>query len=823
MATDRSAFGTLLRRMRLEANVSQETLAERARISKQAIGALERGSRRSPQRQTLVLLADALELDASRRAELEGAARASAPARVRHSTRDDATPAPPAPPRSVLPIVPTSFVGREAAVAQLAAALTPGWCTTVWGSGGIGKTRLALETARAYESRYDAVWFAALPDVDDEGAIVQTIAAAVDVHEEAQRPIADSLTAALNGKNALLILDNAEQVVHACARVVERLAREVPTLTMLCTSREALRIGAERVVPLDPLPVPNGNDAALAANPAVRLFLDRAEFAGARIDADRDLSAIAEICSRLDAIPLALELAAARAPLMRPAQIVDALDDRFRLLTRGVRTARAHQQTLLGTLGWSVDLLPEAERIVLRRLCVWPNVWTLDDAVAVAADDRLSRFAVIDAVSGLIDRSLIVVEPSDSDERDFRLLQTTRSYATDCAVEAGELARCERLQAERVRDVLAHNRAARERGEDRTAHIDVPALRAALRWCITLGHDLPLGAVIAGSASHTWVVRNMELEGMRWIDDALAAIGDDSAEAIPALLARARILRGQFLFPQTYETAQRAFVLAEREGDVRSCAEAQLCMGFSAAIAVGETLGHRLLDEAATRFRALGDRRGELLALSERAAIPLHFERFAESLELLEPLVDAFYAIGDSRSAILTAGDVGDAKFSLGDTPGAIAQVRRVLAQLRRLNSALPMCNTLQNLTAYVLDTGDIPTAMTYAAEAFAIAEQHGYHLYLAMLAGHVADALAASGDFGDAAVLLGFVDRQLRADGVDRAMETERRGRRRVIERCTAALGAAALQTALDDGAALSAEEAHAMTLDAIEALREM
>jgi hypothetical protein len=132
------------------------------------------------------------------------------------------------------------------------------------------------------------------------------------------------------------------------------------------------------------------------------------------------------------------------------------------------------------------------------------------------------------------------------------------------------------------------------------------------------------------------------------------------------------------------------------------------------------------------------------------------------------------------------------------------------------------MCNTLQNLTAYVLDTGDVATAMTYAAEAFAIAEQHGYHLYLAMLAGHVADALATTGDFGDAAVLLGFVDRQLRADGVDRAMETERRGRRRVIERCTAALGTAALQTALDDGAALSAEEAHAMTLDAIEALRE-
>ena len=820
MAIDRPAFGALLRRLRLEANVSQELLAERARISKQAVSALERGTRRSPQRKTLALLAEALQLDAVRRGELERAASASAPARIRRSSGNKASTATR---RSSLPSIPTSFVGREIDCRRLATLLAPGWCTTVWGSGGIGKTRLALECARAVESRFaDGAWFVELPDVNDENEIARTICATAGVHEEANRPIVVSLVAALCEKNALLVLDNAEQVVAACALVVERLAREAPSLTMLCTSREVLRIPSERVFRLEPLPVPDGNEPDLAATSAVRLFIDRAENAGAYIDADRDLPAVADICRRLDAIPLALELAAARAPLMRPAQIVDALDDRFRILTRGNRAARAHQQTLLGTLSWSAGLLTETERIVLRRLGSWPSSWTLDDAVAVVTDDVIAPSAVIEAVGGLVDRSLVVADETHAYERLFRLLQTTRAYAKDCAIAANELARCERAQAERVRNILQKVRVARERGQVLHLHLDISALRTALHWCISLGNDVSLGAVIAGDASRTWEAHNMQIEGLRWIDDVLVALGPDAADAFAALIGRARLTRGLMMFLETAQSAERALLVAEREMDARRCAEARLCMGFSAGVAIDEALGRRLLDDAARGFSALGDRRSELLARSEIAALAIHFEHIIEARDLLEPLVVAFREAGDERSAILTAGDLADAYFSLGDTPSALARARDVLERLRALDAALPLCTTLENMTAYLLDMGDVRAAMAHAGEALEIADAHEYRLHVAIGTGHVADALAAKGEYTDAARLLGYADRYLREAGVDHAMETERRGRRRVIERCTAALQSSGLNAGLADGANLSDAEAVTVAFDAISVLCE-
>jgi predicted ATPase len=424
-------------------------LAERARISTQAVSALERGARRAPQRQTLALLIGALQLDADERAEVEAAALASTAARIRRKEPALVHDFVARPASVAIPSIATSFVGRDEDLARVDALLKPGWCVTIWGSGGAGKTRLALEVARSAAARFaGAAYFVELAGVSAASDIAPAVAAAIGVREHADRSLLASIIAALSGRHALIVLDNAEHLIADCARIVEDILQAAPSVTIICTSREPLRIAAEYVYPLQSLPIPHRDDPALADAPAVRLFVDRARSAGATIDPALDLRAIAAICELVDAIPLALELAAERSPTMTPGQIAAGLaddrGDRLRLLTRGSRTASIRQKTLTGALDWSVALMNDLERIVLGRVAVWPGKWTLDDGVAVVADVTIDRWAAIDAIARLVDRALVIAEDAVGGERTYRLLQTTRSYVVFRANANRELERSHR-------------------------------------------------------------------------------------------------------------------------------------------------------------------------------------------------------------------------------------------------------------------------------------------------------------------------------------------------------------------------------------------
>ncbi|MFN8632280.1 MAG: helix-turn-helix domain-containing protein [Chloroflexota bacterium] len=436
---ERAAFGELLRRYRRAAGLTQEALAERTGLSVRGLSDLERGARQTPHPGTVRRLVQALDLTEEERADLHAIRDRGAVGNAARGRRQ---------PPSNLPTPLTGFVGRERELAEVRRLLDTCRLLTLVGPGGVGKSRLALETGRLRLSRHvDGVWLVDLAPLTDSTLLPRTIASVLGVIEGPRRSLEAAITWILRERNLLLILDNCEHLVDACAGLVERLLRACPHLRVLATSREPLGIDGEQLFDVSPLAVPSDGEhdpAHLRANEAVRFFVERARLARPSFElTDNVGEAVATLCRRLDGIPLALELAAARIRTMSAAEIAGRLDDRFGLLTDGRRTAQPRQRTLRGMVDWSWDLLTEPERVLLRRLAVFAGGWTLDAAKRVCGRERTSwgepdSSADVTAVlESLVERSLVVSDDWRGSRR-YRLLDTIRSYAEERLRESGE-------------------------------------------------------------------------------------------------------------------------------------------------------------------------------------------------------------------------------------------------------------------------------------------------------------------------------------------------------------------------------------------------
>ncbi len=357
--------------------------------------------------------------------------------------------------RHNLPSQATSFVGRAAELAELRSLISGGSrLVTITGPGGIGKSRLALQVAaEALDGAGDGVWLAELAPVADPELVARTVAAVLGVREEPGRPVPDTLAEAVGDRSLLMVLDNAEHVLGAVAKLADAMMRSCPRACLLVTSREPLGVGGEHVFRLGSLAVPPADLAApdrLAAVESVQLFAERALMRRQGFALGEDnAAAVAAVCVRLDGIPLALELAAARLGSLSVSEISSRLDQRFRLLTGGSRTAPSRHQTLRALIDWSYDLLNPAERIVADRLSVFAGGWTLEAAEAVTSAGDTGEWQVLDRLAALVDKSLVQAEESNGSTR-YRLLETVRQYAA------------ERLP----------QRAGAELGQTRTAHRD---------------------------------------------------------------------------------------------------------------------------------------------------------------------------------------------------------------------------------------------------------------------------------------------------------------------------------------------------------------
>ncbi|HWE64519.1 MAG TPA: helix-turn-helix domain-containing protein, partial [Chloroflexota bacterium] len=395
------AFKDLLRRSRLEAGLSQEALAERAGLSVRAISDLERGVKRWPRPETLQLLAVALNLTPEDRTALASAGRRPSSPRISTESRQP-HPAPPPVPTSNLPVQLTSFIGREREQTEVRTLLETHHLVTIAGPGGAGKTRLALQVAGDLVSAYpDGVWLVELAQLSNPTLVPQEVASVLGLREQPDRALSVTIAEYLKSRQALLVLDNCEHLISACLELVAVLLGSCPQLRVLVTSREGLRVPGETIYQVPSLSLPDPGRAytpeQLLAFEAIQLFMERVrerrfDFALTAANA----SAVAQICCRLDGIPLAIELAAARIGVLSAEDIAERLADAFRLLASGPRTAPPRHQTLRAALDWSHTLLGEQEQALLRRLSVFGG-WTLDAAEAVCAGDLTSprRFASI--------------------------------------------------------------------------------------------------------------------------------------------------------------------------------------------------------------------------------------------------------------------------------------------------------------------------------------------------------------------------------------------------------------------------------------------
>jgi predicted ATPase/DNA-binding SARP family transcriptional activator len=460
---------------------------------------------------------------------------------------------------STIPEALTPLVGRDTELRELTRLLADDRFVTLVGPGGVGKTRLALEAARATAA--DLTFGGCLVElapVGDPAGVRDAIASALDL------PDPTRLAELLGDRELLIVLDNCEHVITTAAEVAEDLLRRCPGLRVLATSREGLRVGGETIWPVPPL----------EADDAVRLFVARAEAVGAPLErSDDNRAEIADICSRLDGLPLAIELAAARTRAFPIKQISERLNDRFRLLTGGSRTALPRQQTLRAVVDWSYELLFDDEQRVFERLSVFPGGCDLATAEAVCADETLAAADLADHLHALVDKSLVVAVPAGDGVR-FTQLQTLAHYGHERLTERGDAGRTRDAMAKHYAQLCSESAAAfigdRQRAWLTAIDQEHDNLRAALDWAVA-NDDADTALMIAGGASWPHWLRGTVVEGKRWLDDAFACGGDADERTLALALTGRGLIDFLAGFPEhSDDDLKTAIAIFQRHDDVAS-------------------------------------------------------------------------------------------------------------------------------------------------------------------------------------------------------------------------------------------------------------
>ncbi len=585
-----------------------------------------------------------------------------------------------------LPLDLTSFVGRRRETADVGRALATARLVTLTGVGGVGKTRLALRVAgdRQHASA-EEVWLVELDQLDDPALLEQTVVTTLDLRNHSSAPLA-TLLEHLAARPTLLVLDSCEHVIDAVAKLAATLLRSCAGLRILATSRQPLNIRGETTFSVPPLAIPDPDQPTgpLHDYDAVALFTQRAEVAlpGFALTAGNQ-DAVAEICGRLDGIPLAIELATARLATLSVAEISRRLTNRYQLLTVGWRCAPTRQQTLRACVEWSYDLCTAAERLLWQRMSVFTGGFELDVAEGVCADDDLSADDVLDLVASLVTKSVLIRDERDTIVR-YRLLDTIRDYGAEkLAAETVVLRRKHRDWYEQLtRDAEQHQLDARQVDWHARLRRELPNLRVALEFCLTEPGEIGPGFAIATALYPFWL-RGRVREGWQWFDRALAAPGQAPIEALYA----AAVLAG--FQGELTRTSALVGEIAERQDDAASPALATMAAAILAAFSrdvAGAAAGFRA---AADLHRAAGNLTGLVEALIGRATFSGLLGDQAEALACHEEVLAITQPRGEVWHQAHSLRSLGVALWRRGDIERACDQLRQSLRLSRLMDERL--------------------------------------------------------------------------------------------------------------------------------------
>jgi non-specific serine/threonine protein kinase len=684
-------------------------------------------------------------------------------------------------PAHKLPHAVTRFVGREREIGEVLGWLVRARLVTLVGPGGIGKTRLALETvARVLDDYEDGVWLVELAALADPALVTRAVGAALGVPEQGCRSEIECLEAWLRDKRALLVLDNCEHLVAACAELTERLLEASAGLRVLATSRESLGVVGEVA-----WPVPALNSGGGLESEAAQLFADRASLAKPDFEVtEATAPAVTEVCRRLEGIPLAIELAAARVKTLTVEQILARLDDRFRLLSGGSRTAPSRQQALRATLDWSYNLLTGDERRLLQRLSVFAGGWTLETAESMVSGQRSvgsedpSRNTdhwplateILDLLSRLVDKSLVVMHGQTPEGR-FRMLEVVREYALERLRESGAEPDVARRHAD-VFLALADAAGMRFVGSQEAGWLarleaEHDNLRAALGWLLEHEPDECLN--LAEVLSVFWSLRGHSMEGVQWLTAALNA--GDSAPSV--LRVRAMQAVGD---------------LAWRRGDL--------------------ALAHAHLEESLRMARELGDTRQIARSAWQVGALLQQRGDARASGAYLEESLTVAREVGDDRLVGNVLSSLGEAARIEGDSTSACSFYEQSLAAFRRVDHPAGSSVTLCNLGAALCDAGDLEAARSCYLEALPSLRELGNTFGISVALDGLAAVAAGRGEWERAARLAGAAS-ALREPIGGELEPADRTTRERYLREVREHLGEAALEAALAEGRATPRDRA--------------
>lgn len=626
-----------------------------------------------------------------------------------------------------LPAQLTSFVGREAQIGEVRGQLAENRLVTLTGAGGLGKTRLAVQVATqiAHETG-DGVWYVDLAPITHPGLVPVTVARALGLPDQPGRSTMDTLLRFLSNRQALVVLDNCEHLLDASAVLIDALLSACPGLTMLATSREPIAVKGEVTWRVPSLSL---------ADEAIELFTDRARLARPGFSiTDDNAATVTEICQRLDGMPLAIELAAARVRALSPAEILNSLHDRFRLLTGGARTAVRRQQTLRASVDWSYALLTDPERILFRRLAVFLGGFDLDAVQEVCSNGDVQRHQILDLLTLLVDKSLVVAENTGNRTR-YRLLETVRQYALEKLGESGEADTVRTRHRDHYTAMAALlDSPARADYEQRLeqAETEIDNLRAAFGWSRE-NSDTEMALALASSLQPLWFTRGRIREGLAWFDAVLT--DEDLHHLNVADAVRARALADKAVLDTWVDAAasmgqaKQALMIAREVDDPALLARTLTACGFIAGYSSNAGVAGKYFAEAIGLARAVDDRwrLSQILAWQANTAIvagdPIGMRAAAEEgRDLADAIGDRF----DSRQCRYC---LGNAQMIQGDLVGAVAQFGAVVAEAEAAHDALNKLQSLGNLSMALAYQGEVRAAHAAADAVVEAAPELGHFI----------------------------------------------------------------------------------------------